>query len=88
MDNYNIYLSVNNLEKDLVASKLRASLSEYYGESDDCKLVAIMQKRKAENMLSYLEDYEDALKVLEDDDIVIPLKRIVSLVEKDGHPNE
>jgi putative ATP-dependent endonuclease of OLD family len=88
LDNYNIYLSVNNLEKDLVASKLRASLSEYYGESDDCKLVAIMQKRKAENMLSYLEDYEDALKVLEDDDIVIPLKRIVSLVEKDGHPNE
>jgi len=86
LDEYNIFLSINNLEEDLVASRLKKSLSEFYGETDDSKLIYTMQKRKAENMLNYIEYGEKILSVLKDDDIVLPLKRIVSLVEKGAHP--
>ncbi len=86
LNEFNIYLSINNLEEDLVASELKTSLSEFYQETDNAKLIAAMQRRKAENMLHYLEYCEDALSVLEEDDILLPLTRIVSLVEKEVRP--
>jgi len=43
LDDYNIFLSINNLEEDLADSKLRASLSEFYDVDNREDLLAIMQ---------------------------------------------
>lgn len=86
LDKFNIFLSINNLEEDLVDSDLRSSLSDFYGETDREELVLIMQTRKAENMLDYLEKCEKDLAVLNEDNIAAPLKRIVSLIKSEVHP--
>lgn len=88
LDDFNIFLSLNNLEEDLADSELQPSLAEYYGETDRNKLVLAMQTRKAENMLDYLENSEVDLALLNEDDMSIPLKRIVSLIRSEVHPCE
>lgn len=82
LDKHNIFLSWYNLEKDLVDSKLFESLSEFYREANKEQLLKDMQKRKAENMLEYLEESLDDLTILEDDDIAEPLLRIVAIVKE------
>ncbi len=86
LDGFNIFLSINNLEEDLVDSALQSSLSKFYGEKDREKLVFMMQTRKAENMLKYLESSGNDLSVLNEDAIAAPLRRIVSLVKSGVHP--
>ena len=88
LTDFNVFLSHNNLEVDLAYSDLQSSLSEYYGETDSNKLVLAMQTRKAENMLDYLENSEGDLALLNEDDISIPLKKIVSLIRSEVHPCE
>jgi putative ATP-dependent endonuclease of OLD family len=82
LDKYNIFLAWDNLEQDLVESKLFKSLSEFYDEEDKGKLLEMMQKRKAENMLEYLEESLDDLKILKADDIAKPLLRVEKIVKK------
>ncbi|MBE6034126.1 MAG: DUF2813 domain-containing protein [Clostridiales bacterium] len=83
---FNIFLSINNLEEDLVDSDLQSSLSDFYGETDREELILMMQTRKAENMLDYLETCEKDLVRLNKDNIAAPLKRIVSLIKSEVHP--
>jgi putative ATP-dependent endonuclease of OLD family len=85
---YNIYLSINNLEEDLADSKLFNNLANFYKTKNRADLVSKMQKRKAENMLAYLQKNMTKLRVLEDDDIVLPLIRIIQLVEEAVHPDD
>jgi len=82
LDDYGIFLSRIDLEDDLVNSKLINSLSTYYDEVDSEKLIKIMQKRKAENMLEYIEDNMDEISILKDDDIATPLHNIKKIVEE------
>lgn len=81
LNDYGIFLSIIDLEDDLVNSKLLNSLSTYYDEVDKVKLIKIMQKRKAENMLEYIENNMDEISILKDDDIATPLHNIKKIVE-------
>lgn len=83
---YNIFLSLENLEDDLVQSELFGSLSDFYDESNKDKLIIKMQKRKAENMLDYLKNKHSDLNILKDKNIALPLLTIKSLIEKVVHP--
>ncbi|MDV0447526.1 hypothetical protein MsAg5_14260 [Methanosarcinaceae archaeon Ag5] len=83
---FNIFLSNTDLEYDLVESKLKLSLSIHYNEKDNNSIVKRMQKNKAENMLEYLEKHYDTLYILKNDDILLPLKKLVSLIAPEVHP--
>ena len=87
LDEYNIFLSINNLEEDLADSELFNSLKHFYKCKKRDTLVKSMQKRKAENMLSYIQNNIAKFKLLSENDIAIPLKRIKLLVEKVVHPD-
>jgi putative ATP-dependent endonuclease of OLD family len=87
LDLYNIFLSINNLEEDLADSALNKSLANFYKTKSRDLLVKKMQKRKAENMLEYLQKNIYKLKTLVDDEIALPLKRIKLLVNKAVHPD-
>lgn len=83
---FNVFLSIYNLEVDLVDSTLNSSLSDFYFETDREELIRLMQTRKAENMLEYLENSQGDLSILNKDHIASPLKRIVSLIRSEVHP--
>ncbi len=83
---FNVFLSIYNLEVDLVDSTLNSSLSDFYFETDREELIRLMQTRKAENMLEYLENSQGDLSILNKDHIANPLKRIVSLIRSEVHP--
>lgn len=87
LDTYNLFLAKNNLEEDLADSDLAPSLNGYYNCRTRESLVKKMQERKAENMLSFLNEKEKKLSVLSNDDIAVPLKRIAELVEREVRPN-
>lgn len=79
LQKHNLFLSIDNLEEDLVNSELVDALCDYYDvedKEDTESLLELMQKRKAENMLSFLSDNMKKLEVLAGNDIVIPLTTI------------
>lgn len=85
MKKYNIFLSYEDLERDLVGSKLYESLSAFYDLEDRDELIYNMQLRKAENMMGYLEYLNNnniSLNIIEDDVIADPIKRLKELVER------
>lgn len=84
---HGIFLSDVDLETDLAKSSLESALMRYYKCADETALIKKMQERKAENMLAFVSKKIKELKVLEDDKIVNPIKRIVELVEGDVHPH-
>ncbi len=86
LDAHNIFLSEDNLEEDLANSELFPSLKSFYKSTDREALVENMQRRKAENMMAYLQANFNKLKVLSDNEITSPLKRIEVLVKKVVHP--
>lgn len=86
MDSYNMFLAKNNLEEDLADSPLVTALNSYYRCRKRNSLVNKMQQRKAENMLDFLKDNSQKLSVLANDNISIPLYRIVQLSENEVHP--
>lgn len=87
LEDYNIFLSINNLEEDLADSKLFTGLAAFYKTKNRDSLVKKMQKRKAENMLEYLQKNIAKLKILAEDNLALPLKQIKLLVEKAVHPD-
>lgn len=79
----NIYLSKEDLENDMVNSNLYSSLNAYYEDTKDKKrIVAKMQKAKAENMFNYLQSSIDDLKNLREDDLSTPLFKIKKLAQE------
>lgn len=88
IDQDNIFLSLIDLERDLVESKLYETLSNYYESSDKSIIIKRMQTAKAENMLAFLEKNHANLNLLEDNVILEPLKRVKMLAEKVVSVNE
>lgn len=81
-----IFLSDVDLENDLVNSKLISSLSNYYGSNDASEIVYRMQRRKAENMLDYIQSNFHDLSILRNDKIVYPLFDLINKVKSKVHP--
>ncbi len=79
---HNIFLAEDCLEQDILNSPLRKILEEFYKLDDSCKLLDKMQKKKAENMLSFIESNQTKLKLLKNHQIIEPLKRIVDCVHE------
>ncbi|MEK3737899.1 MULTISPECIES: ATP-dependent nuclease [Paenibacillus] len=78
----NIYLSMKDLENDLVESKLYSFLKKFYNTTTKKSTVKKMQKAKAENMLSFLKSNINNLEVLKGDKIAEPLEQIKILAER------
>ncbi|PHV69592.1 ATP-dependent endonuclease [Sporanaerobium hydrogeniformans] len=84
IDLYNIFLSVKDLENDIVATSLYQSLSDHYGTKVPEEIVKKMQGKKAEHMLEYLNNIRKlgvSLECIKDDAIAKPIIRLKSLVE-------
>ena len=81
-----IYVADYDLENDLANSELRESLLGYYGETDLLKLVKLMQRKKAENMMAYISDCGDDLEKLESSSISSPIRKIADMVKRRVRP--
>lgn len=91
LEKYNIYLSDVDLEEDIVNTNLYESLSEYYDVKNKEDIIKAMQRRKAENMLSYLKYLKDnsiSLNIIESNNICKPIKALEILVKKGMGMNE
>lgn len=91
LEKHNIYLSNVDLEEDIVNTNLYESLSKHYNVKNQEDIIKAMQRRKAENMLSYLKYLEDnsiSLNIIESDNICNPIKALEILVKKGMYLNE
>ena len=82
-----VFLSDIDLENDLVNSEIFADLSLFYGEKDHEAIVKRMQKKKAENMLSFLSEHHDKLGKLKDNKIFEPLSKLITTITEKTRPN-
>lgn len=83
-----IFISDIDLENDLARSELSQKLLEYYGtKSIEC-LVKDMQKKKAENMLTFLNDNREHLTLLKNSTITMPLSFLAKTVTERTKPND
>ena len=81
-----IYLSENDLENDLADSALSKVLEKHYGKSGHDALVRSMQKKKAENMLDFINNNYKELSILKGCKIAAPLEMIVKTVVERVRP--
>lgn len=82
-ERHGLYLSVGaDLEHDLANGPLLGQLKAHFMVDTAEKVVAVMQRRKAENMHDFIASNPD-LCDLESEPIFAPLERIVNLVEGD-----
>ncbi|HDI4891299.1 TPA: AAA family ATPase, partial [Legionella pneumophila] len=82
LENYNIYLSDNDLEIDLARSPLGNSLQSWYEAPDEQSLIEIMKESKGEHMFEYLKNNFDSLTTLKDSEIAAPLNKCIQLASK------
>lgn len=82
-----LFLSVKDLETDLLNSKLESSLLSFYNSNNKEKTLCKMQSKKAENMMSYLEENQYFLSCLKDDEIAKPLIKIANIISERIKPN-
>lgn len=82
-----IFLSDIDLENDLAHSSLQSVLLKHYNKRKIRTLVDAMQKKKAENMLDFLEKNQDQLALLCEDKIATPLKQLAKTVAERTKPN-
>ena len=83
-----IFISDIDLENDLAKSPLKDALYQYYGAKTEQGLVASMQAKKAENMLSFITSNRDNLTSLNNDPIMSPLMMLVSKVKERAKPDD
>jgi len=76
------FISVKDLETDLVNSKISGNLQTHYGTTVPAEIIEAMQKRKAINMYEFLLNHKDCLKLLNGDPISDPLVFCKSYIEK------
>jgi putative ATP-dependent endonuclease of the OLD family len=81
LEDYNLYLSQNDLEKDMFNSPIKDDLLEFYEEFLKEEIIEAMQRRKASSMYDFLKKKKDVLKKLDGSLIASPLKRCVEIVE-------
>lgn len=82
-----IFLSDVDLETDLSRSRLKETLKQHYGvHRAGTVLVESMKKRKAENMMEFLEKNKSSLKTLSNDPILAPLSFLIKQIDERVHP--
>lgn len=82
LEDYDLFISQGDLEKDLINSPIKDVLSEFFGNKDPNEVIEAMQKRKASFMYDFLKTKKNELIKLADDPISSPLKRCVELAEE------
>lgn len=82
LEKQNIFISVTDLENDLVDTELFQNLSDYYaGETDKAEIVKLMQKSKGTFMFNFLLSAATDILKVENNPIASPLKVCKSLSE-------
>lgn len=76
------FVSVNDLEADLVNSAIATELQNHYGTTVAADIIAVMQSAKAINMYDFLIDNKDCLSRLKRDPITAPLEYCKTYIEK------
>lgn len=82
-----IFLSDVDLENDLANSNLQKKLIEHYGKRSINSLVEAMQKKKASNMLKFLENNHSELSILRNHNIINPLNSLIKTVVERTKPD-
>jgi putative ATP-dependent endonuclease of OLD family len=85
LDDYDIFLAVNDLENDILNSPLRDSLKKFYDAKNkmtDAEIVEKMKEHKAINMFDYLKKHKESLVLLKDDALALPLVRAKERIEE------
>lgn len=81
-----IFLSDVDLENDLANSTLVDVLMAHYGKKSHAALVSAMQKKKAENMLSFLTTNHNQLSSLNESKIIAPLRMLIGIAAERTKP--
>lgn len=83
-----IFLSNTDLESDLANSLLLPILKKHYHKRTVNTVIKAMQNKKATNMLTFLQDNQSKLSLILEDDVTLPLKHLIQLVEERISLNE
>ena len=78
---FSIFLAEKDLEHDVQAA-LPDITASFFGGSDDEEIVHQMQKAKAQNMFSFLQEHSSELKQLKGSTLAAPLERCKDIIEK------
>ena len=82
---HNIYLSDVDLETDIASTELFDALSKYYKLDNRQRIIEDMKKKKAENMVGFIQSYlseGNEFSEIKDSELVKPLYAILELSKK------
>lgn len=88
LENYGMYLSINDLENDLLNSALNTDIQEYFKDLDKDEIILAMQKRKASFMYDFIKNNKNTLSKLRENAIAKPLlecKRIIENIQNEAN---
>lgn len=78
---FGLYLSEQDLERDLYNSLIREDLSAFYADHEEDEIVKQMQKRKATNMYDFLKSNKACLSKLAESKLAEPLLKCKEIIE-------
>jgi putative ATP-dependent endonuclease of OLD family len=81
LEQSNLFLSQEDLEKDLINSPLIEKLKEFYELTNEDDILVEMQTRKGGSMFEFLQKYQSDLSILSTDPISLPLLRCKEIIE-------
>lgn len=83
LESSDIFISQIDLETDLYSSELRSDLEDFYGTSDQAKLIKTMQGSKGINMYNFLKEKNSCLnKIDQNGPILKPFYHCIELAKK------
>lgn len=81
LEQSNLFLSQEDLEKDLVNSPLLTKLKEFYDLTTKDEILVEMQNRKGGSMFEFLQKHQSDLSILLTDPISLPLLKCKKIIE-------
>jgi len=81
LEQSNLFLAKEDLEKDLINSPLIDKLKEFYDVTTDTQVLSEMQNRKGGSMFEFLQQHHDDLSILAADPISLPLLKCKEIIE-------
>jgi len=87
LEQSNLFLSQEDLEKDLINSPLIEKLKEFYELTNEDDILVEMQTRKGGSMFEFLQKYQSDLSILLTDPISLPLLRCKEIIEANNDTN-